>query len=182
MESPSPSHPHSDQRALRQPCPRHEPLPPGLCGLLSPAGRLVLGGRVPFGVPALSLSAVTAVSVLLLHRGSPCWCLSGPQIPGRKVRTETDTEMHSGSEPRLYVLVPTRPMTRAEADPLLRWPSHHGERRCARGIQRLQTKHKGLPSHWSLPTAPRPLCTSAPTSVYFCASSYSIPNSCPLSQ
>ena len=27
------------QRALCPPRPRHEPLPPGLCGLLSPAGR-----------------------------------------------------------------------------------------------------------------------------------------------
>ena len=67
------------------------------------------GGRGTSGVPALKLSAVTAASVLLLHRGGPCWCHSGPQIPGRKVRTESDTEMHSGSEPRLYVLVPTRP-------------------------------------------------------------------------
>ena len=105
------------------------------------------GGRVPFRVPALSLSPVTAASVLLLHRGGPCWCHSGPQIPGRKVRTESDTEMHSGSEPQLYVLVPTRPGTRAEADPLLKWPSQHRERRCARELQRLQTKHRGLPSH-----------------------------------
>ena len=36
---PLPSHPHSDQRALRLPCPRLEPLPPVLCGLQSPAGR-----------------------------------------------------------------------------------------------------------------------------------------------
>ena len=49
------------------------------------------------GVPALSLSAVAAAWVLLLHRGGPCCCLSGPQIPGGEDRTERDTEMHSGS-------------------------------------------------------------------------------------
>ena len=105
------------------------------------------GGRVPFGVPALSLSSVTAASVLLLHRGGPCWCHSGPQIPGREERTEHDTEMYSGSEPRLYVMVPTRPGTWAKTDPLLKWPSQHRERRCARELQRLQTKHRGLSSH-----------------------------------
>ena len=97
LERASPSHPHSEQRAVRLPRPRHEPLPPGLCGLLSPAGRSVLGGRVLFRVPALSLSTVTAASVLLLHRGGLCWCLLGPHIPGREERTEHDTNMYSGS-------------------------------------------------------------------------------------
>ena len=39
LESPSPlSSTHTPEGPL-QPHPRHEPLPPGLCGLLSPAGR-----------------------------------------------------------------------------------------------------------------------------------------------
>ena len=38
------------------------------------------GAGSPSGVPALSLSAVTAVSVLLLHKGCPCWCLSDPRF------------------------------------------------------------------------------------------------------
>ena len=97
-------------------------------------------------MPALSLSAVTPASVLLLHRGGPCWCHSGPQIPGREDRTERDTEMYSGSVPRQYVLVPTRPRTWAEADPLLSCCTRHGERRHTRGLQRLQTKHRELPS------------------------------------
>ena len=45
------------------------------------------------------------------------------------------------------MLVPTRPRTWAEADPLLNWPFHQGARRCARRVQRLQTKHRELPSH-----------------------------------
>ena len=105
------------------------------------------GGRVPFRVPALSLSAVTAASVLLLHRGGPCWGHSGPQIPGREERTERDTDMYSGSELQLYVLVSTRPRTRAETDPLLSYSSCYGERSHARGLQHLQTKHRELPSH-----------------------------------
>ena len=68
-------------------------------------------------------------------------------IPGREDRTEGDTEMHSGSEPRLYVLVPTRPGTRAEADPLLSRASHHGSRRRARRVQCLQVKQRELSSH-----------------------------------
>ena len=54
------------------------------------------GAGSPSG-PALSLCAVTAASVLLLHRGGPCWCHSGPQIPGRDDRTEGDSDMYSGS-------------------------------------------------------------------------------------
>ena len=98
-------------------------------------------------MPAVSLSTVTAVSILLLHRGGPCWCLSGPQIPGREERTERDTDVYSGSELQRYVLVPTRLRTQVEADPLLSYPSLHGERSHARGLQSLQTKHRGLPSH-----------------------------------
>ena len=105
------------------------------------------GVRVPFGVPALSLSAVTAASVLLFHRGAPCWGHSGPQIPGLEERTERDTDMYSASEPRLHVLVHTRSRTWAEADLLLSWASHHGERRCARRVQCLQIKQKELSSH-----------------------------------
>ena len=51
------------------------------------------------GVPALSMSALTAASVLLLHRGGPHGCHSGPQIPGGEDRTESDTVMYSGYEP-----------------------------------------------------------------------------------
>ena len=93
------------------------------------------------------MSAVTAASVLLLPRGGPCRCHSGPQIPGREDRTEHNTEMHSGSGSKLNVLLPTRPGTWAEADPLLSCLSQHGERRRARGLQCLQTKHRRLPSH-----------------------------------
>ena len=124
------------------------------------------GAGSPSGVPALSMSTVTEASVLVLHKGGPCWCHSGPQIPGREDRAEGDTEMHSGSEPRLYVLVPTRPGTRAEADPLLSWASQHRERRCARWVQSLQIKQRELPSHAGV-------CQPLQTSVYFCASSYS---------
>ena len=40
------------------------------------------------GMPALSMSAVTAASVLLPHRSGPCGGHSGPQIPGGEDRTE----------------------------------------------------------------------------------------------
>ena len=144
LESPSSSHPHSAQRASTCPTPTMSPCLLGcVVFCLLQAGES-WGAGSPSG-PALSLCAVTAASVLLLHRGGPCWCHSGPQIPGREDRAEGDTEMHSGSEPRLYV--PTRPGTRAEADPLLSCCSQHGERRRARGLQRLQTKHRRLPSH-----------------------------------
>ena len=43
------------------------------------------------GVPALSMSPVTAASVLLLHRGGPRRCHPGAQIPGPEDRTEGDT-------------------------------------------------------------------------------------------
>ena len=55
--------------------------------------------------------------------------------------------MYSGSGSLLCVLVPTRPGTRAEADPLLTWPSQHGERRRARQVQRLQITQRELSSH-----------------------------------
>ena len=105
------------------------------------------GGRVPFRVPALSLSTVTAAWVVLLHRGGFCWCLSGHQIPGREKRTERDTDMYSGSELQLYVLVLTRPRTRAEADLLLSWASQHGERRRFRRVRCLQIKQREFSSH-----------------------------------
>ena len=98
-------------------------------------------------MPALSLCAVTAASVLHLHRGGPCRCHSGPQIPGCEDRTEHDTEMYSGSGSQLYVLVPTRPGKWVEADPLLTWASDHREWRHARRVQRLQIKQRELSSH-----------------------------------
>lgn len=64
LESPLPgSSAHRPRRPLCQPFPCHERQPPVLCGLLSSAGRQVLGG-VPFlgenlKVPALSLSVVS---------------------------------------------------------------------------------------------------------------------------
>ena len=103
-------------------------------------------GRVPLGVPALSMSTVTETSVLLLHRGGPRWCHPGSQIPGPEDRTEHDTEMYSGSGSWPHVLVPTRHGTGAEADPLLSWDSVHGGRRHARRVQRLQIKQRELPS------------------------------------
>ena len=115
-------------------------------------------------VPALSLSAVTAASVLLLHRGGPCWCHSGPQIPGREDRTEGDTDMYSGSEPRLYVLEPTRPGTRA--DPVLSCAStsEPGDVPEGYSVSRSNTDYFPL----TLESANR-----FQTSVYFCVSSYS---------
>lgn len=85
--------------------------------------------------------------LLLLHRSRECWCHSGPKILGPEDRTEHDPEMCPGSGPQLYVLVPTRPGTRAEADPLFNYHWHHQQRRCPQRVQRLQIKPRELPSH-----------------------------------
>ena len=47
-------------------------------------------GQGPLGGANSSISPVTAASVLLLHRGGPRGCHSGPQILGREDRTEGD--------------------------------------------------------------------------------------------
>ena len=46
-----------------------------------------------------------------------------------------------------FTVTPTRPGTRAEADLLFSWASHHRERRRAQRVQSLQIKHRELPSH-----------------------------------
>ena len=166
LESPSPSHTLRPEGPLPHPTPGISPCLLGCVVFCLLQAAESGGGRVPLRVPALSLSAVTAASVLLLFRGSPCWGHSGPQIPGREDRTERNTDMYSGSEPRLYVLVPTRLGTRAEVIHYSSGPPSTEKGDMPDGYSISRSSKENFPL--TLESA-----NHSQTSVYFCASSYS---------
>ena len=116
-------------------------------------------------MPALSLSAVTAASVLLVHRGGPCWGHSGPRFP--VVMTEQSATLKCtqglGHDHEYWY----------------RQDLGHGLRLIHYSVAAPTPEKEDMPDRWSISrpnTEHFPLmlesANHSQTSVYFCGSSY----------